>query len=187
MKKRVLIVLLLCCSLLSLCACGKKKPDYPQIAQYYTDNDFTAQYTVTTHAGFYAEYQLDCRLENGSSRVTILAPDSVAGVCAVLQGDGAVLQYEDVSVDTLLPEIKGYAPMDALHVLIMQMKGEEPDFLGYESDKITLEYRNMLSDGSECMKTISLHPKTLDLQNAECYLDGSLVLALHMEQLVWDS
>lgn len=187
MKKRVLIVLLLCGFLLPLCACGKNKPDYPQIAEYYTDKDFMAQYTVTTHAGFYAEYQLDCRFENGSSCITILAPDSVAGVCAVLQGDGALLQYEDVSIDALLPEITGYAPMDALHVLMMQLKGEEPEFLGYESDKITLEYRNMLSDGRECMKTISLHPETLDLQSAECYLDGSLVLALHMEQLAWNS
>ena len=178
---------LCCCMLLTFCACGKQKIDPAQITERYLDRSFSAQYTVTTHAGFYSEYRLECRYEDGTSRVTILQPESVAGICGVLDGKTARLQYEDVSLDALLPEVAGYAPMDVLHMLVTQLCTAQNAIYGNAQDHITVEYRELLTDGSESLKVITLHPETLDLLAAECYLDGSLVLALHMESLVWDS
>ena len=149
--------------------------------------NFSAQYAVTTHAGFYTEYRLDCRYENGISRITIVKPESVAGICGVLDGENAVLQYEDVALDALLPQVSGYAPMDVLHVLVTQLSAVQGTAYGMETDQITVEYRSLLPNGSESLKLITLHPETLDLMTAECYLDDSLILTLHMENLNWDS
>ncbi len=186
-KKIRSLAVLCCCALLTLCACGKQKIDPGQIAEQYLDRAFSAQYTVTTHAGFYSEYRLDCRYENGVSRVTILQPESVAGICGILDGENAVLQYEDVSLDTLLPEVSGYAPVDVLHVLVTQLCNDQGASYGMEQDRVTVEYRTLLPDGTESLKLITLHPETLDLLAAECYLDGSLILTLYMETLNWDS
>lgn len=188
MKKHIgRLALFCCCMLLTFCACDRQKVDPERIAQRYLNHDFSAQYAVTTHAGFYTEYRLDCRYENGISRVTIIKPESVAGICGVLDGENAVLQYEDVALDALLPQVSGYAPMDVLHVLVTQLSAVQGTAYGMETDQITVEYRSLLPDGSESLKLITLHPETLDLMTAECYLDDSLILTLHMENLNWDS
>lgn len=187
MTKKICRLAVFCCVLLTFCGCGKQKIDPEQIARRYEASAFSAQYTVTTHAGFYSEYRLDCRYENGVSRVAIVQPESVAGICGIVDGENAVLQYEDVALDALLPEISGYAPVDALHVLVTQLAAGQGLAYGMEQDWITVTCKNLLQDGTEAFKMVTLHPETLDLVAAECYLDGSLILVLQMENIDWDS
>ena len=117
--------------LLSLCGCKQPNVTPEQIAEHYQQRSFSAEYTVTTHSGFYTEYKLTCTMQDGVSSVRILQPESVAGITAVVQGAQAQLQYEDLSLDALLPEIPGYAPMDMLHQLLCDLQ-DVPEFSGKE-------------------------------------------------------
>jgi hypothetical protein len=178
-KWMLLPVLLLC-----LTGCAEKKPTPEQIAAHYVDRPFHAVYTVTTHAGFYTAYQLDCIAGQEGATVVILQPESVAGITARFQGNDAVLQYQEISLDALLPEVAGYAPMDMLHWLLQDLQSP-PTFVGTEQGSLALEYRGITADGTETLKLVYLNPQTLDLQRAECYLNDSLILALDMEMLAW--
>ena len=80
--------------LLLLTACGKPAFDPASVAAYYAEGSLSAQYTVTTHGDFYTVFQLSATVEEGIHRVTILQPESVAGVTAVLQSGQAKVSFE---------------------------------------------------------------------------------------------
>lgn len=168
--------------LVGLLGCKQEKVTQEKIAEQYQQPSFCAEYTVATHSGFYTEYRLSCTVQNHVSSVTILQPESVAGITATVQGNQAQLQYEDLSLDALLPEIPGYAPMDMLHQLLMDLQ-TPPAFSGREQGRVTLEYRSTAPDGAELLKILVLNEETLEIQSAECYLDGSLILSLKMETI----
>lgn len=181
MRKSVLLLL----PMLLLTACGKAAFDPASVAAHYTEGTLSAQYTVTTHHDFYTEYQLSAQVEDGIHTVTILQPDSVAGVTAALQSGQATIQYEDVSLDALLPPISGCAPMDVLHGLLEDLKNDLPASFALEPDSVTLDYQETLSDGTELLKQVVLQRETLALQSAEIYLDGDLLLALRADSFQW--
>ena len=169
---------------LGLCGCKQAGVTQEDITAHYQNRSFSAEYTVTTHSGFCVEYQLSCIWQNDVAQVKILQPQSVAGITAVVQGAEAMLQYEDISLDAMLPEIPGYSPMDMLHQLLMDLQ-TSAEFSGKESGSVVLEYRSNYKDGTEVLKILTLDETSLDLQKAECYLDGSLILTLKMEKLQW--
>ena len=168
--------------LLTLTACGKQRFDPVQVAERYAAGAISAEYTVKTHAGFFTEYKLSSAVENGISQVTILEPKSVAGISARLEGEQAVVQYEDVALDALLPEKTGYAPVDVLHVLLEDLKTALPESWGIENDALVLEYITVFTDNTRGLKRVFLNPETLDLQGAELYLEDSLILSVQMTQ-----
>lgn len=171
---------------LLLSACGKNGFDPQNVAQHYAAGSLRAEYTVTTHAGVYTEYMLSYRDGDGLANVTILQPDSVAGVSAVLQNGDAVIRYEDVSLDALLPEVRGYAPMDVLYCLLEDLRDGVPSSYALEKDVVLLAYQGELLDGTETLKQVALDPEMMDLLSAELFLDGSLILALQTESFQWE-
>ncbi len=171
--------------LMLLTACGKPDFDPAAVAAHYTDGSLIAQYTVTTHGDFYTEYQLSATVEDGVHTVTIIRPESVAGVKAVLQNGETTIRYEDVSLDALLPQMAGCAPMDMLHGLLEDLRQDLPVSWSMETDAVTLEYQETLSDGTELRKRAVLQADTLSLQSAEVYLDGDLLLALRTDSFQW--
>lgn len=177
--------LFLLMSLLVLTACGKQTFDPASVAACYENGSMSAQYTVTTHSDFYTEYQLAATEEDGVQTVTILRPESVAGITAVLQGDQATLQYEEVSLDALLPQIAGCAPADVLYGLLENLKKDVPTGFAQENDTVILDYQEILSDGTDLLKQMVLHRETLALQSAEIYLDGDLLLTLRVDSFQW--
>ena len=185
LKRSAPLALALTLALL-LSACEKNAFDPQNVAQHYAAGSLQAKYTITTHAGVYTEYKLSYRDGDGLANVTILQPDSVAGVSAVLQNGDAVIRYEDVSLDALLPEVRGYAPMDVLYCLLEDLRDGVPSSYALEKDVVLLAYQGELPDGTETLKQVALDPETLDLLSAELFLDGSLILALQAESFQWE-
>jgi hypothetical protein len=109
----------------------------------------------------------------------------VAGVTAVLQNSQTTIRYEDVSLDALLPQIDGCAPMDVLHGLLADLRQDLPVSWTMETDTVMLDYQETLSDGTELWKRAVLQADTLTLQSAEIYLDGDLLLALQTDRFQW--
>ena len=187
MKKRWMLCLLCLVPLLLFSGCSKDRFSPEQLQQRYLGCDFTAQYTVTTHAGFYTVYELTCERVDGISTVTIRSPQSVAGIQAMMQEGNARLQYGDISVDALLPEVEGFAPMDVLHGVLEDLEGAAPQQYGRENGLLTAEYRKTVSGGKQAVKILTLDGQTLDLKGAECYLGDSLILTVEITQLEWMS
>lgn len=177
--------LLLLLPLLVLTACGKSAFDPASVAAHYAEGSLTAQYTVTTHSDFYTEYQLSATVQDDVHTVVIVQPASVAGITAVLQSGQTMIQYEDVSLDGLLPQIAGCAPMDVLHGVLEDLRQALPVGWTLENDTVTLSYQQTLSDSTEITKQIVLSRDTLALQSAEVYLDGDLLLAMQADSFQW--
>ncbi len=187
MRKRWILCLICLAITLLFSACGKERFSPEQLQMHYTGRNFAARYTVTTHAGFYGVYELTCERTGGISTVTIEAPQSVAGIQAVMQDGNTRLQYGDVSLDALLPEVAGFAPMDVLHGLLEALQGTAPDQYGRENGLLTAEYRKTVSGGKQAVKILTLDGQSLDLKGAECYLGDSLILSVEITQLDWMS
>lgn len=185
MKKRWMLFLVCLLPMLLFTACGKERFDPAQLRERYTAPAFSAQYTVTTHAGFYTIYQLSCDCADGISTVTVREPQSVAGIRAVMQEGNARLQYGGISLDALLPEVAGYSPMDALHGVLEDLRSAEAAQYGEENGLLRVEYRETLPDGRQTVKSVLLAPETLELVAAECYLEDSLILSLEITQMEW--
>ena len=75
---------------------------------------------------------------------------------------------------------QGYAPADALHFLLEDLKAAMPESWGMENDLLVLEYSSVFSDNTRSLKRVFLSPETLELQGAELYLADSLILSLSM-------
>ena len=131
-------------------------------------------------------YELTCERVDGISTVTIRSPQSVAGIQAVMQEGNTRLQYGDISLDALLPEVEGFAPMDVLHSVLEDLEGAAPQQYGREKGFFTVEYRKTVGSGKQAIKLLTLDSETLDLQSAECYLDDSLILSLDITELSWN-
>ena len=181
--RSLLLVLLLPVLLLSACAKDRFEP--AQLRERYAGADFSAEYAVMTHAGFACVYQLTCDHSDGISEVTIGEPRSVAGIKAVMQEGNARLQYGEISLDALLPEVAGYSPMDAMHGVLEDLRSAEAAQYGEENGLLRVEYRETLPDGRQTVKSVLLAPETLELVAAECYLEDSLILSLEITQMEW--
>lgn len=184
MNRRPIWLALLPCVLLS--ACGGQSFDPQTVRDHYAPGgQLTARYTVTTHDSFFTEYVLDAALEGGLMTITIREPQSVAGVSAVLQEGRTELQYEDVSLDALLPELTGCSPMDVLPGLIADLGAHLPESYAVEEDALVLDYRKTLSSGEKTLKRVELERETLALRRAEVYLQEDLLLTLTPGDFCW--
>ncbi len=168
--------------LILLTACGTSSFNPAAVAEHYGQTCVQGAYTVTTHEGFYTQYRLNSQTEGEQTVVTILEPASVAGIRAVLQAGQTRLQYEDASVDALLPQVEGYAPMDVLYGIQQDLQGNIPVSACVENGTVTMDYQETLPDGIETRKQITLREEDFALLSAELYLDGDLILTLTMEE-----
>ncbi len=184
MKPRLVWPMLALCALLT--ACGGQRFDPQEVRDHYAaGGELAARYTVTTHDSFFTEYVLDAAMEGGLMTVTIREPQSVAGVSAVLQEGRAELQYEDVSLDALLPELMGFSPMDVLAGLLTDLSTRLPESWAADEEALVLDYRQSLSDGQETLKRVELERETLSLRRAELYLQDDLLLMLECDDFCW--
>ena len=88
-----------------LCACGGKANDPLQAPMdYRTDllahGGCAFELDARAEAGEQLwELSLDCELDaNGDGTVTVLAPESIAGISAVCEDGGASLRYDDLAL-----------------------------------------------------------------------------------------
>lgn len=95
--------------LLILCSCGKEidraeevQEQYKNLASYETDVRVSVPREDET-----LHYTLSLEHSNGETRAAVLAPEALAGVGAVLEGDKLTLTFDDLVLDvgTLSPHV----------------------------------------------------------------------------------
>ena len=190
MKKGGAIALLLACWLLAG-GCGDAEFDIEAMRDVYAQAEsVTAEAAITTHSGVLADYVVSFVRQDGVSTVTLLEPESLAGISARTFSGRAEIEYEDVAVETLLPPLSGFVPADALAGVIDDLAGGVP-----------VDYGTVETDGGECIaltfetafedyagqKRIWLDAGTLAVTRAEFYLDGQMVMAMTVSNMNFSS
>lgn len=180
------LFLILWIPVLLLSGCAGKGFDPQQLRTFYSGQWVDAAAQITTHDGFFAEYELSFSEGEDGARVEVLAPDSVKGISARLSSDGLQIGFEDLQLDALSPETFGFSPIDALPGFLHDLRERTPDNFAAEGSKdaplLTLEYSDRLSDGTETLKRLTLDAQTMALTGGELYLEGQLILSVQVKE-----
>lgn len=181
--------LLLCfLSLAILAGCSSQEDNMDAISEYYAGLDaLTLEASVTTNSGAVVCYDILFTRNEEGDKVTILSPESLAGITATIYSDKAEVVYQDVAVETLLPGISGYVPADAVSGIIKDLSLSTPDGCG-ESEAsgreaftvtFTDEYEGMTAE-----KTLWIDKENMSLLKGEFYLDGTMIMELNVKSFV---
>lgn len=188
MKIKILSFALALLLLLSATGCAAKKPITEDIAALYsaaTQISAKAEINVFSQ-GILGEYTVEYTKSGDSSKVTILAPESLSGISATVKGGGAQITYDGVSVETLLPYIPGFSPVDGLDGIFGDLANSVPQDWGQEkydgTDCYTLTYTAAYDDYS-LEKRIWLDKEALVLGRCELYIDGTMSMTVEVESI----
>ncbi|MBQ7491132.1 MAG: hypothetical protein IJT76_00810 [Clostridia bacterium] len=168
--------------------CGAKRFQPEMLSAQYGNALARATVTAVTHGGYYAEYRLSAEELEEGTYVTVLAPQSVAGIEAICGDDGVSISYADISLDAMTPEAPGFTPVDAFPWLLRDLREGYPANWGKQSENgregIVLQYIQDFPDGTQGMKKVVLSADMLEPISAELYLDGRLILTVNIEEFL---
>lgn len=184
-KEGAMAVLLACCLLAG--GCGSTEFDIEAMRKVYTQAEsVTAEAAITTHSGVLADYVVSFVRQDGVSTVTLLEPESLAGISARTFEGRAEIEYEDVAVETLLPPVSGFVPADAMAGVIDDLSGGVPvDYSTVEAEggeRIALTFETVFED-YDGQKRVWLDADTLAVTRAEFYLDGQMIMSMTVNNM----
>jgi len=174
MKKLCLPLLLSFCLLLS--GCGGK--EYEK-AQQELSQSLSAAETLSFTANVRAEYEnktarftLSYQEDGQGGRVTVLAPQLIAGVSARVEPGSTSLEYDGVMLGTGDLDDFGLSPMSALPMLVQAMRSGALDSGWQEGEFTVLQLQS--TDQLSC--TVWFEPYTMTPCQAELISDGRVKL-----------
>lgn len=177
MKKYMLCMILIVA--LSTGGCGAKTVQ-AEIAAQYKAKQIAATADFSVYGEINLAYTVSYEKNGDTARVTLLAPECVAGITAAIDETGTRLTYDGLAVDTLLPAISGFQPVDALDWIVRDLQSGEPDEVlckGRGEDKrVVLSYVRE-SDSIQLEKRITLSGDDLHLSAAEFLVNGEKVMS----------
>lgn len=179
MKRLCLPVLLLCCLLLSACGDRSEEERYAEFAQSVAEAD-----TLSFEAGLRAEYEdrtlefrLRCERDGEGCTVSVLAPETMAGIRARLTEGSSTLAYEGLVIDTGDLDAYGLTPVNALPRLLETMAGGHLESCWTEAGQDAFQ---LIAD-DHLSATVYFEPETMTPQEAELLSDGHLRVACQIE------
>lgn len=185
MKQKLLGMI--CLVALLLGGCKNAADASTGVAEKY-QQPVSAQVRVTAISGVYAEYTLNCTCGEGMSTIELLQPESLCGLKATIDSETCTVQYEGLQLETLMPGVRGYTPVDAFDQMVYSLANEVPTQYEYTEQNgvkaIGLTYESTVGDYA-CSKMLWLAESSLDLLRAEFFLDGALVMRLEVQSIEW--
>lgn len=165
-----------------LAGCSREEEGGPagRVQAYYAAmQSASTNATVTADSGVIMEYELSIEKSGEESSATVVSPAEIAGVRCVITEGGAKLQFDDAELETLLPPIAGFTPVDCVDGLLNTLAGAVPTEWCSDTkndvDCLALTYE-MESDGHEAMKRVWLRQEDLSPVWAEWYLEGDQIM-----------
>ena len=123
MRKWICVPMMTLCLLLSACGTGEEGPRDPR--QRYQDMagcEMEATVSCTQEERVW-EAALRCQYSaEGQTTVEVLAPETIAGVKAVLKGESLTLEYEDLCLDAGTVSSQEISPMACLPRLMSALR-----------------------------------------------------------------
>lgn len=183
-KKLIACAVMLCC----MTACSSQDIDLEAVSKFYSDmTSLTLEASITTNSGAVICYDILFTRNEEGDKVTILSPESLAGITAGIYPDKTEIVYEDVAVETLLPGISGYVPADAVTGMIKDLGQTTPNQYGFsqvgERDALAVTFADEY-EGLAAEKTIWLDPDDYSLIKGEFFLDGMMIMELQVKTFV---
>lgn len=132
--------------------------------------------TITYQIGY--AYQKE---ENGSSAVlTVLAPESIAGITAQITGEDFCFTYDDTELETAMPDRKGLTPVDVTTYILYDLMNTVPEQVWMEGELLALRFEEATE---ECtvIKEVYISPDTGELCEARIYCNGKQSLRCTFE------
>ncbi len=120
------------------------------------------------------EYRVQVQYDNAQNpyaEITVQEPESIAGITAVYDAEENRLIYEDVSLQTILPEQDGLTPVDAVPAALHCLIAEEPTEIWREEDDVILQYEKE-EDVGNVVRELALRAEDGALQYAAVSLNG---------------
>lgn len=184
LKRIALMVIAFCC----LTGCGEKEVDLNEIAEHYVQmTAVTAEADITVNSGAVAEYGILFARTETEDTVEILRPDSLAGICARILPDKAMVEYDGMALETLLPGISGFVPADAMSGLLDDLAEGMPEYYSLETlegrETILLSYVKE-PEGQTARKLVWLDRATLVPLRAEFYLNTLMIMEVRIKNFL---
>ena len=178
---------ILCCILslmLMLGGCESGSADIGGVAEYYAGlESVSAEAEIKTNSGALICYEISFLREGDTDSVTILSPESIAGITARLTEGKTEIVYEDLALETLLPDISGYAPADAVSGMIEDLESRMPEEYGFASldgaETIKMIFKDEY-DGGDISKIIWVSKEDFSPIRAEFYIEDTMVMELQI-------
>lgn len=175
MKRICLPMLIVVCLLLSGCGSGgEMKKAYRDFSAELSQAD-SLSFTAAVRAEYEhktARFTLSYSEDEEGGRVTVLAPELIAGVTANVGPDSTSLEYNGVMLDTGALDNFGLSPMSALPVLVQAMREGSMDSFWAEDGK--LAYQLVADDGLIC--TVWFEAEEMLPLRAELICDGRVTV-----------
>lgn len=170
MKKLCLPLILSLCLLLA--GCGGK--EYERTQQELTQR-LGAVEVLSFTANVRAEYEhktarftLSYSEDSQGGKVTVLAPQLIAGITARVEPGSTSLEYDGVMLGTGELDDFGLSPMSALPILVQALKNGALDSGWQEGDFTVMQIQS--SDELSC--TVWFEPETMIPRQAELISEG---------------
>lgn len=185
MKRMVVLWFLMMCLLLFGCRTAVDVSE--NICEQY-QNTIEATIQVSALSGVACDFQLDCTVGKDESVVTIVKPESLGGLKAVIQSKVCSIQYEDLMLDSLMVPVRGMTPMDCFDQTIFSLRNEIPVNYGYEKrngiETLSLTFQGEIS-GYKYTRIFWLEEHSFKLLEGEYYLDGVLVMRMRVDTMTF--
>ena len=167
-------------AVISLTGCSAVKNPEQMAASvkdvYTAAQNIETTVNITSHLGeqtmtYQIQYVYQKQEDTSSAVMTVLAPQSIAGITAEITGDDFCFSYADTQLETAMPDRKGYTPVDVTTYLLYDLMHTVPQQVWMEGETLALRFEQELDEGTG-IKEVYLNPQTGALTGARIYYNG---------------
>ena len=127
--------------------------------------------TMTYQIGY--DYE---KMEGTATAVmTVLAPESIAGIQAEVPGEDVTFSYDGTELETAMPDRKGLTPADVTTYLLYDLMNTVPEQVWMEGELLALRFEEV-TDECTAVKEVYLNAETGALSEARIYCDGKQIM-----------
>lgn len=123
---------------------------------------------------------------NATAQMTVLAPESIAGIEAQITGEDFLFTYEGTELETAMPDRKGLTPADVTTYLLYTLMHEVPQQVWTEENLLVLRYETKEEAGT-VVRDVYLQLDSYALKGAHIYNNGQQILSCNVSSCTLQS
>lgn len=134
--KRIFILLLPLCLLLTGCGSDAVMQSCNDFSKALAECE-TAAFTASVHAEYpdrRTDFVLRCEKDGDTCTVTVMEPECIAGIQAVITGGSAKLCYDSVMIETGSLDSDGLSPVSSMPLMFDALEHGFPEAVWREGD-----------------------------------------------------
>ncbi len=125
-------------------------------------------------------YDYQTKNDTTTAVMTVLAPESIAGITAEVTGEDFTFSYDGTELETAMPDRKGLTPADVITYLLYDLMNTVPEQVWMEGELLALRFEEV-TDECTAVKEVYLHEQTGALSEARIYCDGKQIMRCTFE------